>query len=567
MTTLEFPTPDPRTFDEASRPFAEAIADHYAIKKMIGRGGMGIVYLARDRRLERLVAIKTLPPQLAADPAVRERFLRETRTAGAMSHPNIVPIHGADEIDGHVFFVMGFVDGESLAAHVRAHGKLAPRVVAGHLRDVASALAHAHKRGIVHRDIKAENILIERSSSRALVTDFGIARLAQAAPLTATGQLLGTVFYVSPEQVAGEPIDARSDLYSLGVVGFLALTGQFPFDGELASAVLVAHVTKQAPPIASVDASVPAALAAIVDRCLAKRAADRFASADELLAALDGIEHRLDAPPSKRELISDTEAHAVWQRAAELQALTGIQSRPDPVPRSRDSERDRARTSGFNVDDVRIAAREAGIGEKYVEHVLTEHGLAPRAVEPRRPTSLWAGVPLDITRTIVVDGELAPRDLDRVLNTLRDVTGRLGTTTAKSRELAWRTSSAGQQLDVSVVPEKGRSTIRLTANVRRMAASAMTLTVAVGGGVIAPVAAGVLLEFFRLPAPEWGYRIGSDWQKLIAFAAGSLIAAATIPVGRTIVRRLRARYAATIDAIAESVAAKVRESVDEERPD
>ena len=170
MTVLELPTPDPRTFDDASRPFVDAIKARYAVKRIIGRGGMGIVYLARDRRIERLVAIKTLPPQLAADELMRQRFLRETRTAGAMSHPNVVPIHGADEVDGHVFFVMGFVDGDSLAAQIRGMGRLEPVAVARILRDVASALVHAHERGIIHRDIKAENILIERETNRALVT-------------------------------------------------------------------------------------------------------------------------------------------------------------------------------------------------------------------------------------------------------------------------------------------------------------------------------------------------------------------------------------------------------------
>ena len=217
MTVIEIPTPDPRTFDETSRPFAEAVASRYAIKKMIGRGGMGIVYLARDRRLDRLVAIKTLPPQLAADNRCRERFLRETRTAGGMSHPNIVPIHGADEIDGHVFFVMGFVDGESLAAHVaRARAARAARASRACCATSRPRSRTRTRRGIIHRDIKAENILIERATGRAMVTDFGIARLAEAAPLTATGQMLGTVYYVSPEQVSGEPIDARSDIYSLG---------------------------------------------------------------------------------------------------------------------------------------------------------------------------------------------------------------------------------------------------------------------------------------------------------------------------------------------------------------
>src|SRR5688572_11862532 len=137
MTVLEIPTPDPRTLDEASRPFALAVADRYAIKKLIGRGGMGMVFLARDRRLDRLVAIKTLPPQVAEDESVRQRFLRETRMAGALSHPNIVPVHGADEVHGHAFFVMAFIDGDSLAARLRAEGRLEPRAAARILRDVA----------------------------------------------------------------------------------------------------------------------------------------------------------------------------------------------------------------------------------------------------------------------------------------------------------------------------------------------------------------------------------------------------------------------------------------------
>jgi len=161
----------PVQYDDFSR-LAEALAGQYELRREIGRGGMGVVYLARDVRLDRRVAIKTLPPHLANDPIVRERFLREARTAGSLSHQNIVPIHRADEIAGHVFFVMGFVDGDSMAQRIRALGHLDEREVVRELRDVALALDYAHANGVIHRDVKAENILVERSSGRALVTDF-----------------------------------------------------------------------------------------------------------------------------------------------------------------------------------------------------------------------------------------------------------------------------------------------------------------------------------------------------------------------------------------------------------
>src|SRR5207302_261602 len=287
---------------------SSALAGQYEVDREIGRGGMGVVYLARDLRLDRLVAIKTLPAQLADDVAVRERFLREARTAARLSHPNIVPIHRADEIAGQVFFVMGFVDGDSLAAKLKA-GPLSPKDAVPILRDVASALAYAHRHGVVHRDVKTENILLESTTGRAMVTDFGIARLAEAAPLTATGQVLGTVYYLSPEQVSGDDVDARSDIYALGVVGYAMLAGKFPFDGTLASAVLVAHVTKQPPPLRPAAPDVPASLASIIDRCLAKDPAHRFQTCDELDAALAAAQtdaNRVTTRPPT-PLISDTE--------------------------------------------------------------------------------------------------------------------------------------------------------------------------------------------------------------------------------------------------------------------
>src|SRR4051812_16200875 len=272
---------------------------------------MGIVYRARDLRLDRRVAVKTLPAHLANDDVVRERFLREARTAGSLSHQHIVPIHRADELGGHVFFVMGYVDGESLAQRIRDVGQVDPREVVRVLTDVADALGYAHKHGVIHRDVKAENILLDAATGRAMVTDFGIARLAEAAPLTATGQVLGTVYYLSPEQVAGEGVDARSDIYSLGVVGFFALAGRFPFDAELASAVLIAHVNKAPPPLHTLAPETPRVLAEVIDRCLAKNPADRFQSCDELLARLNAIrsqvENETGAISDRSPLVSDTE--------------------------------------------------------------------------------------------------------------------------------------------------------------------------------------------------------------------------------------------------------------------
>ncbi|MEZ4411512.1 MAG: protein kinase [Gemmatimonadales bacterium] len=264
----------------------EAVAGRYAIERELGRGGMGIVFLARDLALDRLVAIKLLPPALAASADRRARFLREARTAARLSHPNIVPIHAVEESDGLVFFVMGYVAGETLGARIRRLGRLPPAEVSAVVREVAWALAYAHRQGVVHRDVKPENILLERDGGRAMVTDFGIAQVSGDAVDTPDGQVVGTARSVSPEQAAGEPVDGRSDLYSLGVTAFLAATGEWPFEGESAAAVLAQHLTQPVPPVLELRPDLPAPLAHAIERCLAKSPADRFASGEELAAAL-----------------------------------------------------------------------------------------------------------------------------------------------------------------------------------------------------------------------------------------------------------------------------------------
>jgi predicted Ser/Thr protein kinase len=288
-----------------------AVAGRYVLERELGRGGMGIVFLAREVALERPVAIKLLPPSLARIPELRARFLLEARTAAKLAHPHIVPIHAVEEHGDVVFFVMAYIAGRTLAGHVREEGPLAAAGVARLMQEVAWALAHAHDAGVVHRDIKPENILLERGSGRAVVADFGIARVADATPATGSGRMLGTAHVVSPEQAAGEPVDGRSDLYSLGATAYFALTGRFPFEGDDARRLLAQHLTLPAPPVASLRPGVPAALAAAIDRCLAKSPAARFPTAGTLADAIGVTRDATGVPETLRRLVREISAFGV----------------------------------------------------------------------------------------------------------------------------------------------------------------------------------------------------------------------------------------------------------------
>ena len=480
--------------------FAAALNGQYEIEREIGRGGMGVVYLARDLRLDRMVAIKTLPPSLAGDPTVRERFLREARTAARLNHPNIVPIHRADELGGQVFFVMGFIDGDSLAGKLTT-GPLSPRDSLPILRDVAAALGYAHRQGVVHRDVKTENILLDTVTGRAMVTDFGIARVAAAAPLTATGQVLGTVYYLSPEQVADENVDARSDIYALGVVGFAMLSGRFPFDGALASAVLISHVVKPAPALSSVAPHVPARLATIIDRCLAKNPADRFQSCDEFDAALESVKGEANAvgaapPRNATPLVSDTEAQSILARAAALNEMTGVRPRPEPL-KQRDPKADAKRQEGFKTSVLRDAAAEAGISAANMEQALAEHGLRPlpatrgdrRAVniafDLTTPATAFRGQPSELTYEMVVQGEIAEDDYDVVLSALTHHASRdgvRGTAASVGRTLTWNgRTERKRDLNVAVTPREGRTTIRVVERLKEPIKAIYGVIVGTGG--------------------------------------------------------------------------------------
>jgi serine/threonine-protein kinase len=264
----------------------EALAGRYSLQRELGRGGMGIVYLAHEVALDRPVALKLLPPHLATEPALRERFMREARTAARLSQPNIVPIHTVEQVGEYVFFTMAYVEGETLGAAVRRRGALPAAEAARIVREVAWALAYAHAQGVVHRDVKPDNILLEQGSGRALVTDFGIAQVGAGPGLTGRGDVLGTAEFMSPEQASGEAVDERSDIYSLGVVAYYMLTGRLPFEGDTVAAILAKHITQAAPPVASAAPEVPRHLAQAVDRCIAKNPSDRFANGEDLAAAL-----------------------------------------------------------------------------------------------------------------------------------------------------------------------------------------------------------------------------------------------------------------------------------------
>jgi len=279
-----------------------ALAGEYSLQRELGRGGMGIVYLARDVQLDRDVAIKVLPSHLARTAESRERFVREARTAARLSHPHIVPIHRVGEADGFVFFVMSYVEGETLGERLRTKGPLPPTDAARILREVAWALAYAHGRGIVHRDVKPDNILLEAGTGRALVTDFGIAHGgADPGPDTDPGRIMGTANFMSPEQAASAPVDGRSDIYSLGVVGYLAVSGRLPFEAPNLPALLVRQATETAPSIVRAAPGVPPALAAAIDRCLARDPETRFPDGEALAAALaPAPEARPALPPTLR---------------------------------------------------------------------------------------------------------------------------------------------------------------------------------------------------------------------------------------------------------------------------
>jgi serine/threonine protein kinase len=310
--------------DYNERPLAhrlkDALGDVYTIEGEIGRGGMGVVYRARDERLHRRVAVKVLPPELAFQKEIRERFTREAQTAARLSHPHIVPIHDVGEGAGVVYFIMGLVEGESLGGRLKRRGKLPPDEVRRIMKETADALSAAHALSVIHRDIKPDNILLEGTRGRVMVTDFGIAKAVSqvsAATLTGIGVAIGTPQYMSPEQAAGErEIDGRSDLYSLGVVAYQMTSGQLPFNAPTVAGILMKQITEPAPILHETMPGIPEDLSLAIARCLEKDPENRWPTADALRRSLES------------RTVSGYRPTQTQVRAAPRKSTTGTRPRP-----------------------------------------------------------------------------------------------------------------------------------------------------------------------------------------------------------------------------------------------
>jgi serine/threonine-protein kinase len=267
-----------------------ALADQYAIERELGSGGMATVYLANDLKHEREVAVKVLHPDLAASLGA-ERFLREIRITAKLSHPHILPLYDSGAAGGFLYYVMPFVQGESLADYVAREKQLSIREAVQIIREVAEALGHAHSHGLVHRDVKPQNVLM--SGGHAIVADFGIARAVSEAggdKLTQTGMAVGTPAYMSPEQIGGAEVDARSDIYALGCVLYEVLVGQVPFTGPTPMAVMARHSMDTIPPPNIMRPGIPDELEDIIHRAMAKVPADRFRTMYEMAEALAAVD-------------------------------------------------------------------------------------------------------------------------------------------------------------------------------------------------------------------------------------------------------------------------------------
>ena len=347
-----------------------AVGDRYLVEIELGRGAASVVYRATDAALKRRVALKVLPPERAADEGTRERFRREAEIAARLSHPSIVPIHAVDERDGLAYVVMAFIDGESLEERLAREPRPPLAEVRRILGDMADALAYAHARGIVHRDVTPANIMLEAETGRPLLTDFGIARAAAEHPrLTAVGIAIGTPAYMAPEQALGDKeVDGRADIYALGVIGWRMVAGVAPFESPTTLGMLMKQVAEPVPSLAARRPDVPFDLAAVIERAMAKSPDDRWDDAGALRDALRGVGPLRSAPPAavapntprsgERAAVRPT----AWPPGyVPLRPVARLDAVPVPAPVD---PREQIRLRMEEEEDVRLWGRLTSLGDR-----------------------------------------------------------------------------------------------------------------------------------------------------------------------------------------------------------
>jgi hypothetical protein len=324
---------------ELQTKLQEDLGGDFAIERQIGRGGMAAVFLAQETHLERRVAIKVLPPELTYGSGMIERFKREAKVAATLDHPHIIPIHRVSTGGKIFWYAMKYLEGASLADIIERDAPLPLAKIADVLQQVAEALDYAHERGVIHRDVKPANVMID-SRGWATVTDFGIAKAASQTSMTGSGSMIGTPYYMSPEQCSGKKITGASDQYSLGVMAFQMLSGHLPFTGETVIEIVKKHCTDPVPPIGVLRPGISPAIVAVVERALAKAPEERFATAGDFAAAF------ADAAEVEHSGIPRLTARATAGPVPRRRSVTADVSPPAPKPSGaapRDTARQRER--------------------------------------------------------------------------------------------------------------------------------------------------------------------------------------------------------------------------------
>jgi len=313
-----------------------AVIGDYRLEERIGRGGMGVVFRATQLSLGRSVAVKLITPELADDPAYRERFKREARLAARIAHPNVVPVHQAEEHEGHLFIAMHYVPGSDLRSFLKERGRLEPGEAVRIVEQVAAALDAAHELGLVHRDVKPGNVLLSgKKGEHVYLTDFGLTKnISSTADITRTGAFVGTLDYIAPEQLRAARVDGRADVYALGCVLFQLLTGAVPFKRDSDPAKLYAHMSEPPPRASETDPTLPAGFDGVIQRSMAKSPDERYPTAGEMAAAARGViagEPASGAPTAQPDEPGQT-AVLPSTPSPGAPAETAVQPSPTPPP-------------------------------------------------------------------------------------------------------------------------------------------------------------------------------------------------------------------------------------------